>query len=164
MSNAATPDLTARAYDAPHITQFSVFLANKVGKLGELLDVFYGEALRLCALSVNDATDHAVVRVVTSRAQLARKLLNEHDMPFSETEVLAVELPEGETFNRLCRYLISAELNIQYAYPLMVRPHGAAIIALHTDDQTLAGQILGRKNFSLIGEIDLIDPSSYTGS
>lgn len=147
--------MTTQAYEPPQTTQFSVFLDNKVGKLLELVEVFDGQALDLVALSILDTADCAIVRMVTSRADLARRLLKRHELPFSETEILVVELEPGHTLAKMCISLLSAELNIHYAYPLMVRPHGAATIAIHTDDQVLAGQILRRKMFTLLGENDL---------
>ncbi|HEY7089275.1 MAG TPA: hypothetical protein VH518_14355, partial [Tepidisphaeraceae bacterium] len=54
----------------------------------------------------------------------------------------------------ICTALLSAEINIHYVYPLLIRPRGPAI-ALYVDDPTLAAQILIRKGFVLIGESDL---------
>lgn len=148
---------TLQGYEQPHNTQFSVFLDNRCGKLLELVEIFDGHALEVVALSVVDSADHAVVRLVTSSGNLARKLLRQHGMPFSEAGILVVELRPGRSLAQLCVSLLSAELNIHFAYPLMVRPHGACAIALHTDDQILAGQILRRKLFTLLGENDLTD-------
>ncbi len=163
MASPSVHGETQQGYQVPLNMQFSVFLDNKVGKLLELVEVFDGEDLRLVALSVMDAADHAVVRLVTSREALARKLLHDQKLPFSEAEILIVELDpdHGRTLTNLCKTLLSAEVNIHYAYPLMVRPHGAPTIALHTDDQMLAGQILSRKNFTLLGESDLTNQFHY---
>ena len=43
-----------------------------------------------------------------------------------------------------------------YAYPLLLRPHGPTL-ALYVDEPTLAAQIMIRKGFKLIGESDLKD-------
>ncbi len=158
MPQFSLSDQTAQGYEAPQITQFSAFLDNRCGKLLELVETFQGQALRLVALSVVDSADHAVVRLVTSRSALASRLLKRQNIPFSEAQILVVELNgEDQTLSNLCIALLSAELNIHYAYPLMVRPHGMPTIALHTDDQVLAGQILRRKRFTLLGENDLGD-------
>jgi hypothetical protein len=157
MSQSPVDDMTTQGYEPPTNTQFSVFLDNRVGKLLELVEVFDGQALELVALSILDTADCAIVRMVTSRAALARRLLERHKLPYSETDILVVELGPGHTLAKLCISLLSAELNIHYAYPLMVRPHGAPTIAIHTDDHTLAGQILRRKLFTLLGENDLGD-------
>ena len=155
MSQAPMDFLTAYGQTPPMCTQFSVFLDNRVGKLLELVEIFDGQPLRVVALSVADSSDYSVVRVVTSRADRARRLLKEHRLPFSECEILVVELGQEQRLSRLCISLLAAELNISYAYPLVVRPHGAATIALYCDDLLLAGQILGRKGFRIVTEHEL---------
>ena len=61
--------------------------------------------------------------------------------------------------SRMCLYLLGAELNIRFAYPVLLRPNGTPTIALSVDDITLAGQILRRKEFRLLGECDLPKPN-----
>src|SRR4051812_31301145 len=63
---------TTSTYAPPTVTQFSVFLENKVGKLHEVVRAFDNSPVVLCALSVHDAADHAVVRIVTNNAQETR--------------------------------------------------------------------------------------------
>ena len=155
MSQAPLIDDQALGYEQPRNIQFSVFLDNRVGKLLELVQVFEGHALAIAGLSVIDSADHAVVRLITSRSDLARRLLTRHKLPFSEKEVLVVELTRNHTMATMCLALLGAELNIHYAYPLLVRPHDLPTIALQCDDHTLACQILLRKRFTLLGENDL---------
>jgi hypothetical protein len=157
MSRAGAPldFVTEYGQDPPMCTQFSVFLDNRVGKLYELVELFDTGTLKLVALSVIDASDYAVVRLVTTKAEEARKLLTENKMSFTEAEMLVVELGPDKRLTKLCLSLLSAELNIFYAYPLMVRLHGAATLALHCDDLVLAGQILMKKGFALLGEEEL---------
>jgi len=157
MSTAGLSDLTARGYEPPIVVQFGVFLDNRVGKLRELVEVFEGHALTVAAFSVIDSADHAVVRLVTSRSELARRLLDRHGMPYSESDVLAVELGPGQSLATLCECLVQAELSIQYAYPIICQPHGNPALILHSDDHHMACQVLRRKMFTLLGENDLGD-------
>ncbi len=162
MSQTPVSDLTARGYEPPRNTQFSVFVDNRVGRLLEVIEVFHGKPLTLAGLSVVDSADHAVVRLLTSHGDLARRLLQRHQLPFSEVNILAVELGEGKTLPELCRCLLAAELSIHYAYPLLVRPRGLPAIAIHTDDTVLSAQILRRKLFAVLGENDLGDNASQS--
>ena len=82
-------------------------------------------------------------------------MLREDNLPFSEHDVLVVELSEGHSLSSLCLSLLGAELNIAFAYPLMLKPNGRPTIAMAVDDPTLGGQILRRKGFHLLGEADL---------
>ena len=155
MSQAPMPLDTTQGYAPPIVTQFSVFLPNKVGKLLDLVESFDDATCSICALSVHESSDCAIVRLITNKSGQARTKLLEQKLAFSETDILVVELSSGHTLSSLCLSLLAAELNIQFAYPLMLRPNGTPTIALAVDDLTLAGQILRRKNFRLFGEADL---------
>jgi hypothetical protein len=155
MHEAATPTETTQGFAPPTVVQFSVFLVNKVGKLLDLVENFEEASCSICAISVHEASDHAVVRLITNNAKEARSLLREDALPFGEHEVLVVSIPEGLSLTRLCLHLLGAEINIAFAYPLMIKPNGAPTIAIAVDDHTLAGQILRRKGFHLLGEADL---------
>jgi len=155
MSNM--PFETAMGYEPPRNVQFSVFLDNRVGKLKELIDIFDGHALTLAALSVMESADHAVVRLITSRCDLARRILQRNHFSFSESDVLVVELNAGHTLSFMGTLLLSAEVSIRYLYPLLSTLRGYPAVVLNTDDQVLAAQLLRRKLFTLLGENDLGD-------
>lgn len=155
-------DLTAGGYQPPNCTQFSCFLDNRIGKLGEFLGRLDCSGLVLAAMSIVDSTDHAVARIVTSNGELAGRVLRRNNVPFSEISVLVVELSPEQTLRRMCSQLMSAELSIHYAYPLLIQPRNHPAVVIHTDDEILAGQILRRKLFTLLGENDLGD--NATGS
>jgi len=156
MSRSVSPTPTQQGYAPPSVTQFSVFLDNRVGKLFDVVQAFDSQGItQICALSVHEASDHAVVRIITSNAHATRQLLRGQRLPFSEIDVLLVELAGGHSLSSLCLHLLGAELNIRFAYPLMLKPNGTPTIALAVDDLQLGGQILRRKGFHLLGEADL---------
>ncbi|MEO1236806.1 MAG: acetolactate synthase [Planctomycetota bacterium] len=156
MSQTPVDVSTARGYQPPVNTQFSVFLDNRVGRLMDLLECFErASAITLAGLSVIDSADHAVVRLLTSDGDLARRLLNRNEHAFSEIDVIAVELPYENSLTSVCQVLMTVELNIHYAYPLLVRPRGLPVVALHTDDVVFAGQQLRKRHFTVLAENDL---------
>lgn len=156
MARASAPLETLSGYATPYVRQFSVFLENKVGRLLDLVEAFNDErSCQLCAINVHEASDHAVVRLLPNASGIARDILKRGSYPFSEKDLLVVELSPGHTLQSLCRNLLAAELNIQFAYPVMLRPDGVPTIALCVDDLILAGQLLRRKGFRLLGEGDL---------
>ncbi|MAE63583.1 MAG: acetolactate synthase [Phycisphaeraceae bacterium] len=158
MGATSVRDQTERRYQEPLSAQFSVFLDNRVGKLLELISLFDRNELPVVALNVIDATDHAVIRLVTTDAGATRRLLAERRIAFSESDVIIVSLSRSQGLADLCRCLLAAELSIHYAYPLMTRPYGAAAIAVHVEDQALASEVLRRKQFRVLGEGELLDP------
>ena len=159
MSQATSPHI-AQGYQAPSVRQFSVFLENRPGKLLDVVQAFEDEpTVTLCGFSVVESSDHAVVRLIPNNAEGTRTLLRQEKLAFSEFDLLVVELNEGHSLSGLCLYLLGAELNIRFAYPLMLKPNGLPTIAVAVDDHVLAGQILRRKMFRLLGECDLLGDS-----
>ena len=150
------PAETTHGYTPPSVSQFSVFLENKVGRLLELVRLFDEDPLvHLCSISVLESSDHAVVRLIANNADRAAELFRQARIPCAVLDLLVVELDEPDSFSSLCLNLLRAELNIRFAYPLLLARDGQPLIALAVDDHILAGQILRRKNFRLLGEADL---------
>ena len=67
-----------------------------------------------------------------------------------------VELPgTAQPLVEICKALLQAEINIHYAYPMMIHPHGRAAIALHVDNHEAAVETLRRIDFQVLTESDL---------
>jgi hypothetical protein len=146
---------TELGYAPPTVRQFSVFLNNKVGKLLELLRTFdEAPSTRLAAFSIVDSSDYAVVRMIFTNADAARHILRRSQYTFAETDLIIIELGEQQCLSSACQFLLGAELNIRFAYPIMLRGEHPAV-AICVDVNHLAGQILLRKRFRLLAEEDL---------
>ena len=143
-------------FELTRIRQFTIFLDNRVGRLGMLVRTLEEGSARICGLSIEESADSSLVRLICSEPDLSRDLLQKEGFAFCESELLAVELPKAskQPVLAICSALLAAEINIHYAYPLLVRPAGPAL-ALYVEDPTLAAQLLIRKGFTLIGESDL---------
>ncbi len=157
MEEVADPQVMhGSGFEPTRVPQFTVFLENRVGRLTALLRTLEEEVGSICAISIEESADAALVRIICAEPEASRDALRAAGFSFSETDVLAVELPrKSDTpLISICSALLSAEINIHYAYPLLARPRGPAIV-LYVDDPTLAAQIMIRKGFMLIGESDL---------
>src|SRR5687767_3502034 len=142
-------------FEPTRVRQFTVFLENRVGRLQTLVRAYEEKAGRIVSLSIQNSADTALVRLICSDPDLAVAVLEEEGFSFTEQELLVVELPSSKTpLISICTALLSAEINIHYAYPLMVSPVGPALV-LYVDDPTLAAQLLIRKGYTLISEGDL---------
>ena len=77
-------------------------------------------------------------------------------MPVAESNLLVVRVPEGpQPLLQICKALLGVEININYAYPLLIGPHGHAALALHVEDHETAAATLQRAGFTLFTEGDL---------
>lgn len=149
---------TMRGRDYPTIRQFTVFLENRVGQLLEVIRRFEGSRVRIVALSINDATECAFVRLLLSHPEQGREILERAGLTMVESDLVGVELPaRANPLLEVCTALLQAEVNIIQAYPLMIRPHGRPAVALMVDNLDMALETLSGKNFTMITEADLVD-------
>jgi hypothetical protein len=94
--------------------------------------------------------------MVLSDPERALEIFQQAAVPVTESDLLVVQLPEGaHPLLQICKALLSAEINIDYAYPLLLAPHGRDALALHVEDHEAAVQTLTRQGFVLYTEKDL---------
>src|SRR4051812_37906692 len=128
---------TARGRDWPSVRQFNVFLDNRMGALLELVRRFETTDVKLVALTVVETADCAIIRIVPSDPERAFEILRLAKLPFTESDLLVVKLPDNDQpLLTICKAMLAAEININYAYPLMigVGPMGHTALALHVED------------------------------
>lgn len=98
-------------------TQFSVFLVNRPVVLTQVCRALAEAKVNIIALTMMDAMEHGVMRIVSSDVDKARDSLQQMNFTFTETKVLAVEMPNkpGSAAD-VCEKLASAKCNISYMY------------------------------------------------
>ena len=147
---------TMQGRNWPSVTQFSIFLENRVGQLQEVVRAFQGSRVKISALSISDSADCCIVRLILSHPEQGREILALKKMAYAESELLLADLPTGPyALADLCTALIQSEINIHYAYPLIVHPHDRPALAMHIDNIEQAGAALHAKGFDILSEADL---------
>ena len=147
---------TAEKLHSPQVRQFSVFLQNKVGALLEVVRLLDDNNIVVLALSIAESSESAIGRMIVSDPDRASELFNERYIPHSECALMVVEMDEGAgDLSRVLAALLMAEVNIHFSYPLLVRPRGRAVLALHLDDIECASSVLRGEGFNLLSQGDL---------
>ena len=158
MEDTLSPPQTesGAGFESTRVRQFIVFLANRVGRLQQLVRALEEADIRIVAISIEESSETSLIRLICSDGDLGREVLNREKFSFAESDLLLVEVPRKTTqpLVAICSALLSAEIGIHYAYPLLHRPKGPAL-AMYVDEPTLAAEILIRKGFTLLGESDL---------
>lgn len=153
---AGTGCSTIRGRNYPAIRQFTVFLENRVGQLLEIIRRFEGSKVHIVALSISDSAECAFVRFLLSHPEEGREILERAGLAIIESDLIGVELPDNpQPLLDICTALLQAEVNIIQAYPLLVRPHGRAAVALMVDDIEMGQETLAARGFAMITEGDL---------
>jgi len=152
---AGPPLGTSETFESPAVRQLSVFIEDRVGALLRLFKTFDGTSVRVVGMTIINEVDCAVVRLICDDSDKALELLRGKGFPVSEAELLVVEIPQGQGLMSICSAMMAAEINIDYAYPLLTRPTGRAALAIHTDSPEAAVQVLRSRKVLLMSEDDL---------
>ncbi len=137
------------------VRQFSVFTANRMGQLHELVGLLGAQNVHVLALTVLDSTDTAVIRLVVDDPEKARSLLVHHGVPFTEHEVVVVEFSSAAEFTKLVTTLLEAETNINYLYSFIPHPREKSLLAMSMEDNDIAETVLARHQFRVLKQADV---------
>ena len=98
-------------------TQFSVFLANKPNILAQICQRLADDKVNIVALSMMDASEHGVLRLVVEDPERARRSLAAVNVPTAETTVLLTTLPNRPgAMADVVERLASNHISVNYAY------------------------------------------------
>src|SRR6266852_3797064 len=114
-SEAGVGYTTARGRDWPSVRQFNVFLKNRIGALLDVVKRFETSDNHIVSLTVVDSADCAIIRMVLSDPERAVEIFEQAKLPFTESDLLVVKLPEGaQPLLQICKALLVAEVDIHY--------------------------------------------------
>jgi hypothetical protein len=137
------------------VKQFSVFAENRVGRLHDLSALFREHNVHIMAITVLDTTDSAIMRVIVDDPDKARELMVNNDFPYTECEVLAVEIGDESNLKGVLAAIFEAEINVYYVYSFIQRPLGSAALALRIEDTDTAAQALHNRGFRILTQRDI---------
>lgn len=140
---------------ADPVKQFSVFTENRVGRLSDLTRLLKTNDVHIVALTVLDFTDTTILRLVVDDNDKARELMVNNDFPYTECDVLAVEINDEGDLREVLSALLEAEINIHYVYSFLKRPEGKSALVLNIEDQEVAAQSLNNRGFRILSQSDI---------
>lgn len=131
------------------VKQISVFVENKPGKLAALATDLSKQNINLRAISIAEASDFGVVRIIVDDTFNAVTVLKAADYICSITEVLAVEVKDepGMLANMIAA-LGDADINLEYMYTILGKKSNVAYMIIRVNDNEKAAKILADKGFA----------------
>ena len=97
--------------------QISVSFENKPGRLANVLLALAREKVNITAMTVMDSHEHSVLRFVTEDNPRSVQVLRSLGTPYTETDVVLVELRnQPGALAHVCEILAAEHVNIHYAY------------------------------------------------
>ena len=135
------------------IRQISVFLENRPGKLYELTGLLARHGIDMRALSIAEATDFGIARIIASDAEKCALALREGQFIAQFSDVLAFAVPDepGGLHNLLSEFN-AAQVNIEYMYAVLSGGKSRAYMIFRVTDTEAAEKALtarGLKSLTL---------------
>ncbi|MGN8630235.1 ACT domain-containing protein [Blautia sp. HCP3S3_G3] len=140
------------------VKQISVFLENKPGRLAEFTDVLSENNINMRAMSLAEASDFGIARVIVDDVYNAVTVLKDNDYIVSITKVLAVEMPdEPGALSRVIKVLGDSDVNVEYMYAFTARKKDCAYMIIRVADNKKAIEVLQQNGIRPVCQDELVE-------
>jgi hypothetical protein len=140
-----------------NVTQLSLFLENKPGRLQSALKVLADKKINIRTLTIAEVADFGIVRMIVTNPDAAVKALKENSFTCTMTEVLALEInDEPGALEKALEAFGRNGLNIEYMYAFTEKRGDKAVMIFRFDDIELAKKALKSEGFTIVKKIDII--------
>lgn len=141
-------------------TQFSVFMVHRPGLLAQICRELAKAKVNISALSMMDASEHSVLRLLPEKVEETRAVLRRLNAPLTETQVLVVPLSNRPgAVADVCERLSDAHVHLAYMYCTAGTRAGKTVAVFKVPDIKKAMKIIeGRRPRSRDMKIKLRRP------
>ena len=138
------------------ITQISVFLENRKGRLYDVCSLLGDNKINIRALTIAETESFGVLRIVVDKSDEAVKLLKDSGFVANLTHVVAVEVgdkPGG--LASVLKVFADNDVNIEYMYGFVEKFSDKALLVFRFADTDLAQQILAKNDIKVVTEKEI---------
>jgi len=138
------------------ITQISVFLENRKGRLYDVCSLLGSNNVNIRALTIAETESFGVLRIVVDKSDFAIKLLRENQFVANFTDVVAIEVPDKPGgLASVLKIFADNDVNIEYMYGFVEKFTDKALLVMRFEDTDFAQQILAKHNIRVVTEKDI---------
>ena len=135
--------------------QLSVFIENRQGRLGEVLNVLKVNNVNILSLSLADTTEYGLLRLIVNNPELGKEKLAQDGFSTILTDVLVLKIShQSGSLQGLLQILSDNDVNIEYMYGLSIDGDEASIV-LKTSDIAKAEEVLKAKGVKTLSTNDI---------
>lgn len=138
------------------ITQLSVFLENKPGRLQHVLKVLSDKGINIQTITIAELNDFGILRMIVNRPDEAIDALKQDHVTCSKTEVIAVAIDDKPgSLLKLIESFSSNSINIEYMYAFTGRHEERPIMIFRFEDNELAKKALTDGGYTIMKKVDI---------
>ena len=109
--------------------QLSVFIENRQGRLGEVLNVLKENGVNILSLSLADTTEYGLLRLIVSDPETGKEKLAAAGFSSLLSDVLIIEIPhKAGSLQGLLKSIELEGVNIEYMYGLSIDGEQAYVV------------------------------------
>ena len=138
------------------IKQLTVFGENKKGTMVSVTDILSKNNVNIRALSLSEATDFGVLRLIVDDVFAAGNALKESGHIYNITDVLAVAGEDKPgSITKIFTVLAEAGMSLEYAYAFFAKSQEKAIMIIKVADRLAAKKVLKEAGIPLVKEEEI---------
>lgn len=133
------------------VKQLSIFLENQSGRLAEVMGALGDESINIRALSLADTSGFGILRLIVNDIAKAREALQGRGFTVSETDVIAVEIPDRPGgLAGILKILGGKGINIEYMYAFVEKSSEDAVVIFRIENVDAAIEALQAEGVNIL--------------
>ncbi|MBO7187731.1 MAG: ACT domain-containing protein [Clostridia bacterium] len=130
--------------------QLSVFIENRHGRLGEVLNVLRKNDVNIISMSLADTTEYGLLRLIVNNPESGREALLAEGYSSMLTDVLVIKIPhKAGSLQEILQIISDKNVSIEYMYGLSIEGEDASVV-MKTNDLELACDVLKKNNIDTL--------------
>jgi len=138
------------------LTQISVFLENRKGRLYDVCSLLGKNKINIRALTIAETEKFGVLRIVVDKPDKAIQILKKNGFVANLTDIVAVEVqdkPGG--LAAILKILTLNNINLEYMYGFVEKSSDKALLVFRFDDPDKAITVLKKNKIKIIGSKEI---------
>ena len=135
--------------------QISVFIENRKGRLGDILDVLKESEVNIISMSLADMAEYGLLRIISDKPDEGKNALKAAGFSAMLTDVFIVSLPHtAGALQSILRVISDEEISVEYMYGLSVESQDASIV-VKTSDLEKADEVFAKHGIKTLSYTQL---------
>jgi len=134
------------------LTQISVFLENRKGRLHDVCSLLGNHDINIRALTIAESPEFGILRLVVDNPKDAVDILRKKGFIAKLTDIVAVEVddkPGG--LARVLRIFYNNSINVEYMYGFVEKFSDKALLVFRFDSPDKAISVLKKNKINIVG-------------